>query len=75
MQIVQDGFFGKITPTTDAKTGRCFFQYFVGTLRSNEVLFDGAAGDELEALQTVKAHLSMLASATGHETVNAASAS
>ncbi len=74
MQIVHGAFFGNITPTSDPKRGRSFFRYQVGSLRSREVFFDGAAGDELEAVQTVKAHLTMLAAGRGRKRTESTSA-
>jgi hypothetical protein len=62
MLIVKGQYFGTITPTSDPGTMRTFYHYYIGEKAGNEVLFDGAAGDEQEALQTVAAHLNMLES-------------
>jgi hypothetical protein len=64
MKIVEGRFFGKITPSPDPASGKTFFLYSIGKLKNNEIFFNGAAGDEEEAVQTVKAHLTMLARAT-----------
>lgn len=60
MLIVKGQYFGTIAPTSDPGTMRTFYHYYIGQKISNEVLFDGAAGDEQEALETVAAHLEML---------------
>ncbi len=56
-------FFGRITPSLDPKTNKTFFHYYIGRLASEELIFEGAAGDEKEAIDTVKGHLQMLAAA------------
>lgn len=61
MQITRGRFFGKIIPSCDAHSAKTFYRYYIGRL-SGELLFDGAAGDEKDAVETVTAHLKMLMS-------------
>ncbi len=62
MRITQGHFFGEITMNRDVRSGKKFFCYYIGRLPDEERLFDGAAADGKEAVETVTAHLKMLTS-------------
>ena len=61
MQIVNGALFGKITPEVDAQRAKTFFHYYIGRLPNGDLLFDGVASDEQDAIETVNAHLALLA--------------
>ena len=61
MRIVEGAFFGNIRPSVDPKTRKNFFRYYIGKRYDGDLLFDGVAGDEKEAVETVTAHLLRLA--------------
>ncbi len=61
MQITKGRFFGIIIQSCDAHSAKMFHQYYIGR-RPGKLLFDGVAGDENEALETVNAYLEMLTS-------------
>jgi hypothetical protein len=56
-----DGFRGEIAEETDAYSKRSFYRYYIVSERENRCLFDGAAGDVAEAVQTISGHLRLLA--------------
>ncbi len=58
MLMIKRPFFGRIAQTIDPATARPYFHYWIG--RSGVIMFDGAAGDEAEAVETVNVHLSRL---------------
>ncbi len=62
MRITQGCFFGEIIANRDVHSGKRFFRYYIGRLPNEERLFDGAAADANEAMETVTAHLKMLTS-------------
>ncbi len=59
------GFRGEIAEETDTCSKRSFYRYYIVSERENRCLFDGAAGDMDEALQTISAHLRLLTLAGG----------
>jgi hypothetical protein len=56
-----NGFIGEIAEETDTCSKRTFYRYYIVSERENRCLFDGAAGDVAEAVQTISGHLRLLA--------------
>jgi len=48
-----------------ARTHKSFYQYSLWRARTGEHLFDGAAGDLAEAVDSLQAHISFLAAKDG----------
>ena len=65
MLIIKTPFFGRIERTSDLATAKHYFSYSIGRVISGELIFEGAAGDETEAVDTVNAYLAWLLSGHG----------
>jgi hypothetical protein len=60
--LQEDGFQGKVKLSTRLR--RRFYRYSLWRARTGEHLFDGAAGDLAEALDTMHAHIRYLSAGT-----------
>jgi hypothetical protein len=54
------GFRGEMAEETDPRSNRSFYRYYIISEREDRCLFDGAAGDAAEAMQTISGHLRLL---------------
>jgi hypothetical protein len=61
--VEENEFGGKVQLSSGSQ--RSFYSYSLWRTRSGEHLFDGAAGDLSEAMDTMRAHIRYLSAVTG----------